>query len=291
MKSRLLYLLVCICWGSLLIISPVLAANPVYIPVDQTSSYRVELLQNGSNEYPLESGEIPFWQEVVGTNWTQRSSNPEPYDGDYYFFAGAGATAELRQDVDVSQYTALIDNGNQSFNFSGWVRSWDQSPPDVSRVIIEYLNHDKSSILASTDLGAYNSTTSWIQVLHSTLAPSGTRHIRIRLISTRYSGTNNDGYFDGLSLTTSLPVPAAPQNVIVTIDGINVVLSWSPVTSTIDGYPINVSYYNVYASNNPDFVCDYSTLVGASPMSQISFSGWATSEQYKFFKVIAIAAD
>jgi hypothetical protein len=40
----------------------------------------------------------------------------------------------------------------------------------------------------------------------TTLAPIGTRFIRICLISVRYNGTNNDGYFDGLSLTPDLPV-------------------------------------------------------------------------------------
>ncbi len=291
MNYRWYYLLMCFCFGSLLIVSPSLAALPVYLPADQSSSYRVELIQNGGNEYLLENGEIPFWQEFIGTNWTQRSTNPEPYEGNYYFFAGAGASAELRQDVDLTTYSELIDGGSQVFNFSAWVRSWDQNPTDVSRIIIEYLNHDKSSILASYDLGGHSNITSWIQLLHSASAPTGTRYIRVRLISTRNSGTNNDGYFDGLSLSTSLPVPAAPENVSVTIDGINVILSWSPVTSTISGYPINVSYYNVYAGNTPDFICDYSTLAGSSPSTQISFSGWFPNDQHKFFKVIAIVSD
>ena len=60
------------------------------------------LITNGSNEDALVGGEIPGWTEVVGTNWTQRGSSPPPFDGNFYFFAGNGATAELAQLIDVS---------------------------------------------------------------------------------------------------------------------------------------------------------------------------------------------
>jgi len=165
------------------------------------------LIFNPGCEDSLVNGEIPYWTEVVGNDWKQRESvNPPSYEGDYMFFAGVAATAELQQDVDVSSIAAMIDSNIQYFNFEGYVRAYSQNPPDHSRIILEYLDTLKSTKLDSIDLGEHFNTNEWLQVTDSTLAPIGTRFIRIRLISTRYNGSNNDGYYDGLSLIADIPV-------------------------------------------------------------------------------------
>ena len=42
------------------------------------------------------------------------------------------------------------------------------------------------------------------------LAIAGTRQIEVRLLAARNTGTNNDGYFDSLSLTTfAVPEPSS----------------------------------------------------------------------------------
>jgi hypothetical protein len=164
------------------------------------------LIFNPGCEDSLVNGEIPHWTEVVGTDWKQRESgNPPSYEGDYMFFAGVSSTAELLQDVDVSSYANKIDSSMQYFNFEGYVRAYQQSPPDHSRIILEYLDTLKMTKLDSIDLGEYYNTSEWVQVTDTTLAPVGTRFIRIRLISTRYNGSNNDGYYDGLSLIADMP--------------------------------------------------------------------------------------
>ena len=151
------------------------------------------LIFNPGCEDSLVNGEIPYWTEVVGNDWKQRESvNPPSYEGDYMFFAGVAATAELQQDVDVSSIAAMIDSNIQYFNFEGYVRAYSQNPPDHSRIILEYLDTLKSTKLDSIDLGEHFNTNEWLQVTDSTLAPIGTRFIRIRLISTRYNGSNND---------------------------------------------------------------------------------------------------
>lgn len=250
----------------------------------------LELLLNGGCEDALVVGEIPYWEEVVGMNWTQRGSNPQPYEGLSYFFAGAGASAELRQDVAVSSYAGLIDAGGQSFSFSGWVRSWEQSPADLSRVIIEYLNADKSAVLASFDSGTYSNTSSWLQITNSTIAPTGTRHIRVRLISVRRAGTNNDGYFDGLSLTIDLAQPESPQNVSISVSGGDVILNWYPVTQDLAGNPITVLYYNVYYGTEPDYPCDDEHLVGTTATTSLTLPGWTGSRERSFFTIVAVGS-
>lgn len=245
----------------------------------------IELVRNGGCEDLLVGGNIPEWVEAAGTNWTQRDNDPSPYEGTKYFFAGAGATAELRQDVDLADYAALVDGGNQSFEFSARVRSWDQSPADISQIILEYLNHDKTQVLASHDLGQYSDTSTWVHVTHSRLAPTGTRYIRIRLISIRRAGTNNDGYFDAVSLQTHIPELPAPQNLEITVTGADLELSWDPVTQDSAGNPVTVSEYRVYASEIPDFECGPDTLIGTVGLPQIYLPGWAGMAERGFFVV------
>jgi hypothetical protein len=165
------------------------------------------LILNPGCEDSLINGEIPYWVEVKGTDWRNRvSAIPPAYEGENMFFAGVSQNAELQQDVDVSTFAASIDSGTQYFYFEGYVRSYSQNPPDHSRLILKYLDLSKITVLDSIDLGENSNTNNWLMLSDTTLAPVGTRFIRICLISIRYNGTNNDGYFDGLSLTPDLPV-------------------------------------------------------------------------------------
>ncbi len=185
------------------------AALVVLGTVTTSTSAVANLIINSGNEDPLVGGEIPGWTEVIGNNWTQRSSNPAPFEGNNYFFAGVGALGELAQSIDVSAYSAGIDSGLQNFSFEGYVRSFNQNPVDTTQIIVEFL--DISSVaLDSFDSGQMSNTSSWDLVSDSRFAPVLTRSINIRLISDRNDGSNNDGYFDALSLTTStVPIPAS----------------------------------------------------------------------------------
>jgi len=164
------------------------------------------LILNPGCEDSLVNGEIPNWIEVIGNNWTQRTAGPDPYEGLAYFFPGVAAVAELQQDVDVSFYKTTIDDSTQPFIFEGFVRAYQQSPADQSRIILEFLDTLKTTRIDSFDSGNYSNTAEWVQITDTTIAPPQTRYIRIRLISTRRNGSNNDGYYDGLSLIAAVPV-------------------------------------------------------------------------------------
>ncbi|MBL7077296.1 MAG: hypothetical protein ISS31_07480 [Kiritimatiellae bacterium] len=170
------------------------------------------LITNGGNDLALVGGEIPGWDEIVGTTWTQRLANPAPQSGSHYFFAGAGANHELAQTVDVSAYASDIDSGVQFFDFSGYVSGWS-APGDTSQIILEF--EDASGVvLDSWDSGAiynaYDEIPTWLQLTHSQFAPTGTRQVQVRLIAARNAGSNNDGYFDSIQLYTyvshSIPI-------------------------------------------------------------------------------------
>jgi RHS repeat-associated protein len=162
-----------------------------------------DLIQNSSAELPLTGGELPGWTEVAGTGWTQRFSAPPPADGAAYFFPGVIAAAELRQDVAVAADAALIDAGRRRYSFRGRVRSFDQVPADTSRITVEYRDAANAVVLGAFDSGEIANRTEWQEVTDTRIAPVGTRVIRIRLRSRRLSGSNNDGYYDKLSLIAS----------------------------------------------------------------------------------------
>ncbi|MBT3191194.1 MAG: LamG domain-containing protein, partial [Verrucomicrobia bacterium] len=159
------------------------------------------LLLNEGNDEDLVGGEIPGWTEVVGDTWTQRSANPSPQAGSHYFNPGAGANHELTQTIDLSTYASNIDAGIQRFDFSGYIAGYQTQ--DTGRFILEFEDAG-ASVLGSYDSGPHTSTQIWHLYTHSQFAPVGTRQVQIRLISVRNNGTNNDGYFDSLVLTTQV---------------------------------------------------------------------------------------
>lgn len=159
------------------------------------------LIINGSNDEPLIGGEIPGWTEAVGTTWSQRCEDPPPYDGACYFFAGAVVTAKLEQNILVDGVAAGIDSGTQPFRFQGAARAWGQSPPDQANIIFRFLDA-LGDTLGMMALGPYSDVNAWEEIDTSFHAPPGTRIMNLALRSDRLTGSNNDGYYDGLVLTT-----------------------------------------------------------------------------------------
>ena len=179
--------------------APVVSAGP-----DQTVAMGLNLLQNGGGEAALVGGEIPAWAEVSGSTWTQATAGangfPPAFEGGTYFYAGDAASAELRQDVDVTALAAAINAGAQQFEFQARLRSRDEASPDVARVILEYRSADNSSVIATLDSGPVISVNDWLTTEDTRAAPAGTGWIRIRLLATRNTGATNDAYFDGVAL-------------------------------------------------------------------------------------------
>ena len=175
------------------------------------TSASANLIVNGGNDEALVGGEIAGWTEVVGNTWTQRSASPSPQDGAAYFNPGAGANHELAQIVDVSAYATEIDARIQQFDFSGYVSGYSSgastdSDADTAQIILEF--QDASGAVLSTwesIKDTYNYwNDGWVQLTHSRIAPANTRKIAVRLLAERSNGTNDDGYFDSLELTTTL---------------------------------------------------------------------------------------
>lgn len=159
----------------------------------------VNLITNPGNDLPLVAGEIPGWVESVGSSWTQRSVDPVPQAGAAYFFAGAVAHGELTQVVDLTGFADWIDGGARTFDLSGYIRSWPQSPSDSARVVVDLLDAG-GTVLATQDTGELSNSAEWQALALAVMPPAGTRQARLTLVAQRYNGDNNDGYLDSLVL-------------------------------------------------------------------------------------------
>ncbi|MCB9653556.1 MAG: hypothetical protein H6729_05445 [Deltaproteobacteria bacterium] len=159
------------------------------------------LMTNGGCEDGFVRGDIDSWEEVEGTNWRCQPEIP-PYECTAHFFAGVGAHAELSQWVDLSALTESIDDGAQVFEWRAFVQSWGAS--DASRTVVDYIAGDGSTVLSTFDSGEHIAPQLgfriWEKIEDVRVVPIGTRWARVRLISTRYAGNDNDGYFDALRL-------------------------------------------------------------------------------------------
>ncbi|HEX8150503.1 MAG TPA: PKD domain-containing protein [Pyrinomonadaceae bacterium] len=179
-------------------VGPTASAGP-----DKSAPLDLNLLHNAGNESPLVENRIPFWGSPDGGLWAQAPAGvgalPFSLEGDTYFHTTSAAATELRQDVDVSAFAASIDAGAQQFAFEGYVRAGAGSPPEGSRVVVEYRDAAGAAVLASFDTGEVTSP-EWLRVADRRAAPAGTRRVRVRLVGTDNNPAAAGGLFDGLSL-------------------------------------------------------------------------------------------
>jgi hypothetical protein len=246
----------------------------------------VEFLTNGGADAALVNGEIPGWREVRGSSWTSGPA-AAPHSGSGHFFAGRVGSAELAQTVDVSSCAAQIDAGTQKMALSGFIRSWNQSPADTSRIILEYRNSG-GSVLGSFDTGNRFNRTAWSPITHTATLPVGTRSINVRLLAERKSGNDNDGYFDSLSLKLDRPeptvtAPSAPTNVVATAGTALASLSWTAPSS--NGGAAITNYVIQFSSDNGSSWTAVNRT--ASTATTATVTGLLSSTNY-IFRVAAV---
>jgi len=179
------------------------------------------LLANPGAEARPVDGEIPGWTEVEGSDWQWwRGPEPPALEGVASFFAGQPAAtdrAELVQDVDLAAYGSRIAAGNQQFAFEGFVRTTDEVPPDVARIVVEYRDA-AGLVLDAFDTGEIASPGVWLPVADTRVAPPATATVRVRLLATRFTGEEADAFFDALSFR-SLRAPALAIGDVATYEG------------------------------------------------------------------------
>ena len=214
-----------------------------------------ELVTNGGAEDFIWVG----WAQVNPLD-TWKNSNPTtdavraPHGGSFLFnpYKGQSATTELYQTISVASNAAAIDAGTASYTFSGWRRGYKNTSPfsadmDRSQIIVEYQDAS-GNVLYSYDTGSAVFA-AWTQNTDTHIAPIGTRIIRIRLISTQVSGTENDGYYDDISFVYNAPTCIPPTGVqLIPNTTTSSCLGSSLVIAGV-ATPANANYYYTWYQN------------------------------------------
>ena len=172
-------------------------STPVSINTTASTYITANLLLNSD----AESG-IANWTGDIETLTSDECGSVPTYEGLSFFGIGGICSNEqtnglASQDVDVSAYSTPIDAGNYQVEFSGYLRSW-ANDNDLPEMYVEFL--DGSDMLLSTTYTISNNTPEWLLKTGYQVIPNGTRTLRTFLKGTRLAGSDNDSYFDALSL-------------------------------------------------------------------------------------------
>jgi hypothetical protein len=142
------------------------------------------------------------------TAWTAspsggtQSSNPAPWDGSKYFFAGSNAVTSVSQTVNLttSGFTAgQIDSLNLFLVFGGRVRSASETPPDSGTITLTFYDASNNQLKQVTAI-ASNTTDRWELIGSRLPIPTGSRTVKFTFTATRVSGGTDDSYLDGAFL-------------------------------------------------------------------------------------------
>jgi hypothetical protein len=108
--------------------------------------------------------------------------------------------AELAQDVSLAPVVKLVRDGRLELAFRGAVRSYAQRNPDSAQVVLEFRDYGNRRVLERWGSGPVENQGAWKVLTDTRTVPKDARWVRVRLVSVRSAGVENDGYFDNLSL-------------------------------------------------------------------------------------------
>lgn len=103
----------------------------------------------------------------------------------------------MYQDVNISGSATDIDAGKVSFHLSGWLANYDQPPHDRATLAIGALDSSNNQLMY---ISQDHRSPTWTNYSIENKIPYGTRTLRVFLKATRFVGSDNDAYFDDLSL-------------------------------------------------------------------------------------------
>jgi hypothetical protein len=90
------------------------------------------------------------------------------------------------------------------------------------------------------------------------------------------------------AMTNSSAEPMAPANLTISIVNGLLILDWDDVTQDILGNPIVPSCYEVFVGDNPEFICNFDSLISTVNESYLELEDIVEYADRLFFKVIAL---
>lgn len=164
------------------------------------------LLVNGD----AEAGDLTSWTLTNGLISAITAANNGgfgAFEGDYYFAGrgfGQGQPTECCTDiasqlVDVAEYSTEIDAGKAYVEMSARMTTW--AGDDKPELRVELLDASDQPIdWAGSTARTTSSVKNWKTVTVDGFLPKGVRSVRIYIGGERMAGSDNDVYFDNLSL-------------------------------------------------------------------------------------------
>ena len=148
-----------------------------------------------------ESG-VANWSGDIESLTSDECGSVPTYEGTNFFAVGGVCANEQAlgaafQNIDVSAYATEIDNSEYSAELSGYLRSFANNN-DQPEMYLEFLDGSNGLLVASSS--SINATPQWLNLQSYTAIPPNTRTLKVILIGTRLAGTDNDSYFDALSV-------------------------------------------------------------------------------------------
>lgn len=204
--------------------------------------------ESGVVNWTIETGII----ESLGAG---ECNGVNPNSGERYFAVGGLCDgnetpySEVYQEIDVSGLAALIDGGSVETVFGGFLS--DYSGSDQPTMNLEYLDAGATVLGTSEILTTFSST--WVNLVATELIPINTRTLKVILTGTRNAGTDNDSYFDDLSVQldtipgsscTTMPLPVELTHFSVECEGEEAFLTWKVETEQ------NISFYQIERSED-----------------------------------------
>ncbi len=84
--------------------------------------------------------------------------------------------------------------------------------------------------------------------------------------------------------------PGVPQDIAVVPQGSDILLTWSPVTLDVDGFPVAIDHYDVYRNTTPHFTAAGLSPVGAPSINEFSDIGVLGDPSVNhYYRVVAIS--
>lgn len=133
-----------------------------------------------------------------------RSSNPNPYEGSYYFMGGTTSTASMSQIVDLSPEEIAAASNNSLYVNCIWHQS-SFSDSDEATVNFEFLDGIANSTGVSTNMPLWAAPENiWTKRnTNYVKAPSTSEKIKVTISWDKNAGGNSDGYVDKIEVKTA----------------------------------------------------------------------------------------
>ncbi|UGY93582.1 phosphoesterase [Streptomyces gobiensis] len=153
--------------------------------------------------WSIEEGAPALIRYDLGGGYPTPSDPGPPQRGSRFFGGGNSPRTALVQDIELPGRRA-VDAGKVRFTATGWLGGY-AGQQDGARLSVEFRDGKGTpvalAVLGPVTAGERGNRTGFVKRTARAAVPPGARTARVLLVFTRTSGTSNDGYADGISLT------------------------------------------------------------------------------------------